>query len=61
MTVYLLRKHPRYPYNNWGQRAHIEAFTVEGVFCERATPTKIAKEKNKKSGFLWTVSRKEVK
>jgi hypothetical protein len=60
MHIYLLRKHPRYPYNNWGERTHLEAFTVEGVYSEHATPARIAKEKNKRSNFLWTVSRKIV-
>jgi hypothetical protein len=60
MHIYLLRKHPRYPYNSCGERAHLEAFTVECVYAERATPARIAKEKNKRSNFLWTVSRKTV-
>lgn len=59
--VYLLRRHSRYPYNSWGQRAFLEAFTVEGVFTNRKEPAAIAKEKNKKSGYLWTVSKREVK
>jgi hypothetical protein len=59
--VYLLRKHPRMPYGGWGNSGHLEAFTVEGVFSGRAYPEAIASEKNKKSMYLWTVSKKEVK
>jgi len=58
--VYLLRKHPRNPFGGYGYGGHVEAFTVEGVYSKKAEPTLIAKEKNKKSNYLWTVSRREV-
>ena len=58
--IYLLRKHPPYPYYNFGGRNHLEAFTIVGVYYSRAEAFNIAKEKNKRSNYLFTVKRIKV-
>lgn len=61
MIIYILRKHPRYPYSGFCGPAHIEAFTIEDVSTNRAMLARIAKEKNKRSTYLWTVGKITVK
>lgn len=57
--VYLLIKHPPYPYN---ANFHIKAGEVVGVYMNRAEPDRIAKEKNaRRPVYLWKVHRKQAK
>lgn len=59
MTVYLLMKHPPYPYN---ASIHLEAGEVMGVYRDRAEPDRIAAEKNNgRTSFLWSVRAKRIK
>jgi hypothetical protein len=58
-TVYLLLKHPRYPYN---AQDHLRAGEVMGVYENRVEPDRIAAEKNaRRPSYLWVVYRKRVK
>lgn len=60
MNCYLLRKHPPHPFQRGymgGGPAHLEAFTIEGVFTTHAEAANIAKAKNKRSTYLYTVKR----
>lgn len=61
MIFYILRKHPRYPYGGWDGSAHIAAFTIHDVSTNKAMLQRIAKEKNKRSRYLWTVGKLTVK
>ena len=59
-TVYLLKKHTvgRHEWA-WGKS---DAYTVEGVYSDHATPSAIAKEKNKLAHwYTYTVQKKVVK
>lgn len=57
--VYLLMKHPPYPYN---ANAHLKAGEVMGVYADRAEPARIAAEKNARhASYLWAVHAKNVK
>lgn len=59
MRVYLLMKHPPYPYN---AQEHLKAGEVQGVYFDRAEPDRIAAEKNsRRPNYLWSVHRKEAK
>lgn len=60
MKVYLLLKHPTYPYN---RAEFIRAGEVMGVYGERTEPARIASEKNanKQRLYFWTVQAKRVK
>lgn len=59
MKVYLLMKHPPYPYN---QTSHLKAAEVVGVYAEPEEPKRIAAEKNARCpSYLWTVKAKTVK
>ena len=59
-TVYLLRKHTAgRSVWAWGRSV---TYTVEGVYSNHATPSAIAKEKNKLAHwYTYTVQKKEVK
>jgi len=57
--VYLLLKHPPYPYN---AKHHLKAGEVVGVYLSREEPARIAAEKNaRRPHYLWAVHRKSVK
>jgi len=59
-TVYLLRKHA-FSRGTWGLGISTR-YTVEGVYSDRATPSAIAKEKNKLAQwYTYTVQKKVVK
>ena len=59
MKVYLLMKHPPYPYN---AQEHLKAGEVCGVYLERKEPDRIASEKNaRRPVYLWRVHSKQVK
>lgn len=57
MICYLLCKHPPYPYRQITGRAHIEAFTIAGVFRTKGEAEAVAEQKNKRSNYLYTVKR----
>ena len=57
--VFLLMKHPPYPYN---ASDHLKAGECQGVYTERAEPDRIAAEKNARNpSYLWAVHKKQVK
>lgn len=59
MTVYLLMKHPPYPYN---AARHLKAGEIVGIYRERAEPDRIAAEKNaRRPSYLWSVHTKRIK
>lgn len=64
-TVYLLLKHPPYPYNAIGssdQYLYIRAGEVHGVFEDKREADKLAAEKNaRKPHGLYAVHAKRVK
>lgn len=58
-TVYILAKHPPYPYN---AEHHLRAGELVGVYEDRGEPDRIAAEKNaRRPKYLWLVHRKRVK
>ena len=57
MIVYLLRKHPRYPYGSFCGPAFLEAFTIHGTSTDRKELEAIAMQKNKRSTYRWTVGK----
>lgn len=54
--IWLLRKHPRQPFYG----GHLEAFTISGVYHCHADAANVAKKKNKRSSYLYTVKRIKV-
>jgi hypothetical protein len=57
--VYLLMKHPPYPYS---ARAYLKAGECQGVYLDRAEPARIAQEKNSRNPYcFWAVQRKQIK
>lgn len=59
MVVYLLMKHPPYPYN---AGFFLDAGECLGVYADKAEPQKIADEKNsRRPRYLYRVHRKTVK
>lgn len=57
--VFVLMKHPPYPYN---REIHLEAGEIHGVYLDRNEPDRIASEKNaRQSMYFWKVHAKRVK
>lgn len=57
--VFLLMKHPPYPYN---RSHHLKAGEVVGVYADRTEPARIADEKNaRRPNYLWAVHAKNIK
>lgn len=57
--VFVLMKHPPYPYN---RDIHLEAGEIHGVFLDRKEPDRIAAEKNaRRPMYFWKVHAKRVK
>lgn len=53
-TIWVVRKHPPMPYR---MRGHLEAFTIHKIYHNLVEAKSEAKERNKKSSYLFTVKR----
>ena len=58
MRIWIVRKHPVLPYRMDG---HLQAFTIHKTFADRKSAALEAKERNKKSAYLFTVGCVELK
>ena len=59
MKIWIVRKHPRMPYR--GQPGHLAAFTIHGTYATRTEAADEAKERNKRSSYLFTVAKVELR
>lgn len=55
--IWLLRKHPPHPYQHAFGLGHLKAFTIAGVFANRADAANAARKKNLRSNYLYTVAK----
>lgn len=53
-TIWIVRKHPQMPYR---MRGHLEAFTIHKICFSNSEAQNEAKERNKRSQYLFTVKR----
>lgn len=57
-VIWIVRKHPPMPYRMQG---HLEAFTIHKIFHSHAEAKKEAAERNKRSNYLFTVKRIQLR
>ena len=57
MSVHILMKHPRHPYH----AGHLEAGVIVGVYADKRDAQEIAKAKNGRSSYLYSVHTKRIK
>lgn len=57
-TIWIVRKHPPMPYH---MKGHLEAFTIHKIYHSRAEAKNEADTRNKKSSYLFTVKRIDLK
>ena len=59
MRIWIVRKHPQMPYRS--QPGHLAAFTIHGTYATREEATIEANERNKRSNYLFTVAKVELR
>lgn len=58
MRIWIVRKHPKHPYE---RRGYLEAFTIHKAYTTRAEAKAEADKKQAKSNYLYTVGYVELK
>ena len=57
-VIWIVRKHPRMPYY---MKGHLEAFTIHKIYHSHAAAKLEAETRNKKSSYLFTVKRIDLR
>lgn len=60
-VIWIVRKHPPHPYRNRGCGSHLEAFTIHKIYHSHAAAKLEAETRNKKSSYLFTVKRIDLR
>lgn len=59
--IWIVRKHPPHPYRGYMRGAHLEAFTIHKIYHSHAAAKLEAETRNKKSSYLFTVKRIDLR